>query len=78
MIRTMKLKTYLKRNKLTAKQFSKLTGISPPSIHNYIHGKKTPSLDSADRIVRASKGRVTLRDLLDGANEQDEREPAAA
>lgn len=74
----MKLATYLKRNRLTAKQFSKLAGVSPPSIHNYLHGKKIPSLPTAIRIVRASRGKVRLRDLVDASGEQDEREPVIA
>ena len=68
----MKLKTYLKRRKLTLKAFAKKVGITPQAIHYYVTGQRTPQLGIAMDIVRATDGEVSLRDLLDGKGEQAE------
>ena len=65
----MKLKTYLKREKISQKAFAAKIGCTRVTINNYILGKRTPALVIAYDIVRATKGAVTLRDLLDGAAE---------
>ena len=73
----MKLKTYLKRRKLTAKAFAKQIGITRQAVHYYVTGQRTPQLGIAIDIVKATNGEVTLRDLLDGKAEQAEEKDRA-
>lgn len=73
----MKLKTYLKRRKMTLRAFAKKVGITSSAIHYYVTGQRTPQLGIALDIVKATDGEVTLRDLLDGKAEQVEEKDRA-
>lgn len=73
----MKLKTYLKRRKVSMKSFAKQVGITRQAIHYYVTGQRTPQLGIALDIVKATGGEVTLRDLLDGKSEQAEEKDRA-
>ena len=71
----MKLKTYMKRKKLTLRAFAPRVGkrgISAQTLHNYVTGKRVPPLGTALDIVKATDGDVSLRELLDGKTEQAE------
>ncbi len=77
----MKLKTYMKRKKLTLRAFAAQIGnrgITAQALHNYVTGKRVPTLGIALDIVKATGGDVSLRELLDGKTEQDEKRPVAA
>lgn len=71
----MKLKTYMKRKKLTLRAFAAQVGtrgITAQTLHNYVTGKRVPPLGIAMDIVKATGGDVSLRELLDGKTEQAE------
>lgn len=74
----MKLRTYLRREKLSPAAFADRAGCSMQTIYNVMSGKHLVRSDTGKKIIRASGGRITWRDLLDESSEQDEREPAAA
>lgn len=74
----MKLRTFLKRNRLTRKAFAKRVGISPQAVGYYVKGQRRPSLATAIDIVKATEGAVTLRDLLDAVREPEEKDQIAA
>jgi len=59
----MKLKDYLKKKKIDVAVFARLVGVSQPYISQIANAKKNPSLEVALRIVDASKGKVTIREL---------------
>jgi len=61
----MQLKTYLKRNDITTRQFAESTGISAMSISRYARRLRVPTLEIASRIVDATQGKVTFRELMD-------------
>lgn len=60
----MKLSEYLKTTNLTQEKFAHLVGVTRPFITNILNGKKSPSVQLAGRIEKVTKGKVTLRDLL--------------
>jgi DNA-binding XRE family transcriptional regulator len=75
---SMKLATYLKRKKISHAEFARRVGVTRQSIYNYARQTSPPRLETALKIVAETRGRVTLRELLDVPAEQDENEPAAA
>ena len=60
----MKLSEYLKETGLTQENFADLVGVTRPFITNILNGKKSPSIQLAGRIEEVTKGKVSLRDLL--------------
>ena len=46
----MKLKEYLKLNRITNKDFSKVIGISPVSLSRYISGERVPEKEIVLKI----------------------------
>ena len=64
----MKLETYLESRRLSQKEFGHLVKLSQQTLSNYIAGRRKPSLDAAKRIEEATKGKVTMEDLLDHWN----------
>lgn len=73
----MKLRTYIERNNLTRKAFAEIAKCSPQAIGYYVTGERQPSLPVALRIVKATRGKVTLKDLLDAKSEQAEEKDRA-
>ena len=73
----MKLRTYLERNSMTRRAFAKRVGCSPQAVGYYVTGDRRPSLPVALKIVKATGGKVTLKDLLDGKSEQTEEKDRA-
>ena len=61
----MKLSEYLKKNKISQEKFAELVGVTRPFITNIANGKKNPSIQLAGRIEEVTKGKVTLKDLLE-------------
>ena len=59
----MKLEDCRKKMKLTNKEFARLLMISESALCNYIHKRRKPRLDIAQRIVKITK-MVTIEDLL--------------
>ena len=59
-----KLAVYLRKNRVSSKEFARLIGRNPVVISNYIRGAvKKPRKGAADRIVQATNGAITLRDM---------------
>ncbi len=58
----MEIKEYLKKEKITQREFSKISKISRYSIHKYIRGEK-PARRQAWKIFNATNGMVTFQDL---------------
>ena len=59
----MRLKEYLKLNKITNKQFSKELGISPVSLSRYISGERIPEKDIVLKILKQTDGSVSPNDF---------------
>ena len=59
----MKLKTWLKKNGESFRSFGKRTGIDHTSLFKYTTGERTPRLNVALKIEKATKGQVTCADL---------------
>jgi DNA-binding XRE family transcriptional regulator len=62
----MKLKIYLVTNRLTIKEFSEMVGYSRNQISGIANDKLKPSLRLAKVIEQATKGEVTIEDLMKG------------
>jgi DNA-binding transcriptional regulator YdaS (Cro superfamily) len=60
----MDLKTYLKLKDIQVKEFAEIIGVSASTISRYIHWYRKPALDIAIRIENATKGKVTIKDLM--------------
>lgn len=60
----MKLRDYLKREKMTIVEFAQITHLSRVCIYNLINGTKRPLRSTAYIIEHATKGAVTLEDLI--------------
>lgn len=73
----MTLREWLAAKKLQQRQFAALSGVSEPTISRIIKGRTKASLGDALKIVDATKGKVTLRDLLAAAPERKAKSAAA-
>ena len=60
----MNLKDYIESRNFGKSEFAEMVGISPCALSNYIHHRRKPRLDIAQRIVQVTKGKVTIEDLL--------------
>lgn len=54
----MHLKDYLKDNKVSVSQFSKLTDIPEDTINKYKYGLRIPQRDQMIKIFETTQGRV--------------------
>jgi predicted transcriptional regulator len=60
----MDLGKYIERANIQKKAFARMADISPSALSNYIYKRRKPRLDIAQKIIKASKGEVTIEDLL--------------
>lgn len=60
----MDLKTYLDLKNIKIQDFADIIGVDSSTISRYIHWHRKPGLDIANRIVKVTKGKVTIEDLL--------------
>lgn len=60
----MKLKAWLKKNKMTQAQFAKLVGCDQPHVSDLVNGKVTPMLQLVAYIHRETKGAVQYEDWI--------------
>ena len=60
----MKLKEYLKLNRITNKDFSKVIGISPVSLSRYISGERLPEKKILNKIFKLTDGLVDANDFF--------------
>jgi transcriptional regulator with XRE-family HTH domain len=58
------LKEYLKKNKLTARAFSKISGIDESQLSRYLNGTTLPSLENAHKIEDVTKRKVKTESWL--------------
>lgn len=56
----MKLKTWLKRNKVSCKDFAKLLGLEISTVYKYRDGTRIPSLPVALKIEKTTRGHVKV------------------
>jgi len=61
---SMKLKDYLDSRNLGYKEFSDMIGISQSALSNYIHFRREPRKAIRNKIIKVTKGKVSLQDLL--------------
>lgn len=61
----MELSKYLNVTGMTQTEFAKKAGITVISLHRYMHFKIEPSASAARKIIEASNGRITLKDLTE-------------
>lgn len=55
---------YLKRQKMTQKDFAALVGVSQPAVSQWISGSKGIDIRTAHRIEERTRGRVSVRHLF--------------
>lgn len=65
----MNLKDYLDKKSITITRFASVVEVSQSHISNIILGKKKPSIDLVKKITRATKGAVSIVDLLNISTE---------
>lgn len=58
----MKLETYLKTKSITRTDFAGLIGTTQASVSRYVSGERRPSIEMIDKIEKATKGKVKMRD----------------
>lgn len=58
----MKLETYLSSKSLTRTEFAELIGTTQASVSRYVTGERRPSIEMIDKIDKATKGKVKMRD----------------
>ena len=59
----MRLKEYLKLNKISNKEFANTLGISPVSLSRYINGERIPEKDIFFKIFKKTNGFVSPNDF---------------
>lgn len=60
----MKLKNYLKYKNLTISAFAKVAELKQPHLSLIMNGNRRPSPELAKKIEEATKGEVTVLELL--------------
>jgi len=59
----MNLKSYLNKHRMTVKEFSIISGISPRSLSRYLAGTSVPHVATARKIEKASKSEIKFEDI---------------
>ncbi len=62
----MKLSAYLRKSKISAKEFGAMIGASRQAVKHWVAGDRFPRVDTLDDIARATKGAVTANDFARG------------
>lgn len=60
----MKLREWLKTNRIKGYEFANRIGVSPPTISEYCAGQAWPSRDKMEAIARETNGEVTANDFV--------------
>ncbi len=66
----MELKKYVELTGLPQKVVAYMLKISPYALSNYINGRRTPTLEIADRIIDLTLQEVSIKDLLKTAKKR--------
>ena len=61
---SMELKKYLKLNNISRREFAEKIGVSHSTIVNWCLGRTLPHADWIEKIFKASKKKVTRKDIL--------------
>lgn len=59
----MRLRDYLTRHGLTLSDMARRTGLAPSTIYRLMHGHHRPTRDTADRVSKATSGKVSRKAL---------------
>lgn len=59
----MKLKEYLNTNNISIEAFAVKMGLTYHTLVSYISGRRRPTQNTARRILEATEGKVTIKDL---------------
>lgn len=70
-MRGMDIAAYMKKKELTDAQFARLIGVDRSVVTKLRSGKIAPSLQTAGRIIKETKGAVTLESLLRTARKSE-------
>ncbi|WP_173931363.1 helix-turn-helix transcriptional regulator [Chelativorans sp. Marseille-P2723] len=65
----MRLKVYLEEHGISGAAFARMIGTHQVNVHRYMHGQRFPSPQIIAKIDRATKGKVTVRDWYEQAQE---------
>lgn len=61
----MKLKTYIKKDKLTYKKVAQIIGCSPIDVYRYCAGISIPRADRMSKIIELTNGEVQPNDFYE-------------
>jgi transcriptional regulator with XRE-family HTH domain len=67
------LKRWMKKNKMTMSQVAKLVGCSVTTISNIANGKFPDSVDVLLKIVKLTKGEISLEKLVEEKNKKSKQ-----
>lgn len=59
----MLLREYLKKYRITKKEFAQKIGVTNIAIWHYMAGRRTPSLERAKKIEEESDGLVKIHEI---------------
>lgn len=60
----MDLKDFLTQNNISQSEFARRVDVTPARINQTVHKRKSPSFELARRIIKETKGKVTVGDLF--------------
>lgn len=60
----MKLRRYLDDQDIPVALFARRIGVSVQALYRYLHGDRLPQRKVMDRIIRATRGKVTPNDFF--------------
>ena len=65
----MHLKTYLKQQGISYKEFAYMMGVEVTTVYRWLSGDRVPPLQTAVHIEDKTSGAVTCRDWIDGKSQ---------
>lgn len=74
----MRLKQYLDANGISQAAFARMIGTSQVTVSRYIKGQRFPHPTTIAKIFKATKGKVSVRDWYEQAQEVLKKEGNAA
>ena len=60
----MTISEFIKKQGISKEVFAKFVELSPASVYKYCTGERVPSLKTAARIEKMTRGQVTMSDML--------------
>jgi DNA-binding transcriptional regulator YdaS (Cro superfamily) len=74
----MTIAEYLAFTKMSVAQFAELVAVDQSTVNRWMNGKTTPEAEQCDRIVKASRGVITLEKILEPIRRRRKAEKANA